>query len=66
MEDLSEIIGERPQREGNTMSFQVLFVALCAVIAVNILVVVIAIRNAYREERRIRHSQRVRAGFAPG
>jgi hypothetical protein len=48
------------------MSFQVLFAALCAVIAVNILVVVVAIRNAYREERRIRHSQRVRASFAQG
>ena len=48
------------------MSYHILFWMLCAVIAANILVVVIAIRNAYREERR-NTSPRVRTGFfAPG
>ncbi len=40
------------------MSFQILFAALCAVIAANILVAVIAIIRAYREEKRIRRSSR--------
>ena len=49
------------------MVYYILFWALCAVIAANMVVVVIAIRKAYREARRIRHvSQRVRTGFAPG
>jgi hypothetical protein len=37
------------------MNYQILFAALCAVIAANILVAVIAIIRAYREENRIRH-----------
>lgn len=57
---------ERPAGEGNMIYF-ILFLALCAVIAANILVVVIALRKAYREETRIRRvSQRVRTGFVPG
>ena len=49
------------------MIYFILFLALCAVIAANILVVVIALRKAYREETRIRRvSQRVRTGFVPG
>jgi hypothetical protein len=44
------------------MNYQILFAALCAVIAANILVAVIAIARAYREEKRIRRF----SGFAPG
>jgi hypothetical protein len=44
------------------MNYQILFAALCAVIAANILVAVIAITRAYREEKRIRRF----SGFAPG
>jgi hypothetical protein len=41
--------------------FQILFVALCGIIAANIVVVVIALTNHYREEK-----QRKRfSGFAP-
>jgi hypothetical protein len=43
------------------MNYQILFAALCAVIAANILVAVVAIIRAYREEKRIRHF----SGFAP-
>jgi len=42
------------------MSYQILFAALCAVIAANILVAVIAIIRAYREEKRSRRF----SGFA--
>jgi len=42
------------QREKH-MNYQILFAALCAVIAANILVAVIAIVRAYREENRIGH-----------
>jgi hypothetical protein len=44
------------------MTYQILFAALCAVIAANILVAVIAIIRAFREEKRIRRF----SGFAPG
>jgi hypothetical protein len=44
------------------MNYQILFAALCAVIAANILVAVIAIIRAFREEKRIRRF----SGFAPG
>ena len=37
------------------MSWEILFAMLCTVIAFNILVVFIAIRNAYRQERKTRH-----------
>ena len=51
------------------MSFQILLAALCAVIAVNLLVAVIAILRAYREEayREARRLQRPSSfpGFAP-
>ncbi|MGH6826969.1 hypothetical protein [Methyloceanibacter sp.] len=43
------------------MTYQILFAALCAVIAGNILVAVIAIIRAYREEKSIRRFSR----FAP-
>jgi hypothetical protein len=43
------------------MTYQMLFAALCAVIAANILVAAIAIIRAFREERSRRFS-----GFAPG
>jgi hypothetical protein len=52
---------EKAGKEGVSMMFQVLFVALCGVIAANMLVVVIALTNAYRDEKkRGRFS-----GFAP-
>jgi hypothetical protein len=44
------------------MSYQILFAGLCAVIAFNILVAIIAIMRAYREERRSRGF----SGFAQG
>jgi hypothetical protein len=44
------------------MNYQILFAGLCAVIAANILVAVIAIIRAYREEKRIRRF----SGFTPG
>ena len=43
------------------MTYQILFAGLCAVIAANILVAVIAIIRAYREEKNIRRFSR----FAP-
>jgi hypothetical protein len=43
------------------MNYQILFAALCALIAGHILVAVIAIIRAFREERTRRFS-----GFAPG
>jgi hypothetical protein len=51
------------------MSFQILLAALCAVIAANIFVAVIAILRAYREEAYL-EAQRFRrassfTGFAP-
>ena len=53
---------ERPA-EG-TMMYQILFLALSVVIAANILVVVIALSRAYREERR--PQPRRFSGFASG
>ena len=51
------------------MSFQILLAALCAVIAANLLVAVIAILRAYREEacREARRFRRASSftGFAP-
>jgi hypothetical protein len=49
------------------MSYQMFFAALCAVIAANVLVAVIAIIRAYREET-YREVKRIRrfSGFAPG
>jgi hypothetical protein len=44
------------------MNYHILFSALCAVIAANFLVAVIAIIRSYREEKRIRRF----SGFAPG
>jgi hypothetical protein len=44
------------------MNYHIHFSALCAVIAANILVAVIAIIRAYRDEKRIRRF----SGFAPG
>ena len=44
------------------MIYQILFLALCAVIAANLLVVAIAINKAYRQEKRARRF----SGFAPG
>jgi hypothetical protein len=44
------------------MNYQILFAGLSAVIAANILVAVIAIIRAYREEKRIRRF----SGFTPG
>jgi len=49
----------KDQRE---TTYQILFAGLCAVIAANILVAVIAIIRAYREEKRIRRF----SGFTPG
>ena len=43
------------------MSYQIVFAMLCAVIAANILVAIIAIIRAYREEKSIRRFSR----FAP-
>jgi hypothetical protein len=43
------------------MNYQILFAALCALIAGHILVAIIAIIRAFREERTRRFS-----GFAPG
>jgi len=43
------------------MSYQVLFAALCAVIASNIIVAIIAIVRSYRQEKRIPRF----SGFAP-
>src|SRR5262249_51534519 len=44
------------------MTYHTLFAALCAVLAANIIVAVIAIIKAYREEERVRRLSR----FAPG
>jgi len=44
------------------MTYHTLFAALCAVLAANIIVAVIAIIRAYREEKRVRRLSR----FAPG
>ena len=44
------------------MNYQILFAGLCAVIAANLLVAVIAIIRTYREEKRIRRF----SGFTPG
>jgi hypothetical protein len=44
------------------MSYQILSAGLCAVIAANVLVAVIAIIRAYREEKKSRRF----SGFAPG
>jgi hypothetical protein len=44
------------------MIYQILFLALCAALAANIVVVVIAIIRAYREEKRARRF----SGFDPG
>lgn len=61
----SERLVRAPQRETargkEHMTYQILFAALCAVIAGNILVAVIAIIRAYREEKSIRRFSR----FAP-
>ena len=46
------------------MMYQILFLALSVVIAANILVVVIALSRAYREERR--PQPRRFSGFASG
>jgi len=39
------------------MDYEILFTALCAVIAANILVAVIAIIRAFRKEKRVRRVQ---------
>ena len=44
------------------MIYQILFLGLSVVIAANILILVIALTRAYREERRGRRF----SGFAPG
>ena len=47
------------------MSYHILFCMLCAVIAANILVVVIAITKAYRDERIERRFGTFRSGWGP-
>jgi hypothetical protein len=54
--------GARKRPGGVSMSYQILFAMLCAVIAANVLVAVIAIVRAYRGEKRIRRF----SGYAPG
>jgi hypothetical protein len=56
------ILNEKVPQGGKPMSYQILFAGLCAVIAFNILVAIIAIMRAYREERRSRGF----SGFAQG
>lgn len=55
-------LNEKRARGKEHMTYQVLFATLCAVIAANILVAVIAIIRTFREEKRIRRF----SGFAPG
>ena len=56
----SEVLNKARRREH--MIYQILFLGLSVVIAANILIVVIALTRAYREERRGRRF----SGFAPG
>lgn len=42
------------------MTFHMLFWALCAVVAANVAVAIIAIAKAYREERRLAFPNRAR------
>jgi hypothetical protein len=51
----SQPLNGKKARGSNQMNYHALFAALCVAIAVNILVAVIAIIRAYREEKRIRH-----------
>ena len=52
MEGLFENLNEKDQRREH-MIYQILFLGLSVVIAANILVVVVALPRAYREERRV-------------
>jgi hypothetical protein len=45
------------------MTFHMLFWALCAVVAANVAVAVIAIAKAYRDERRLAFPNRARRGL---
>jgi len=58
---LSERLSTRKGQREYAMSYHILFAALCAVIAANVLVAGIAITRAYREEKRSRRF----VGFAP-
>jgi hypothetical protein len=59
----SEALSEQRPEGETIMSIEMLFAALCAVIAANILVAVFAIIRAYREENRIRRSSRFATGL---
>jgi len=50
-------LSTRTRPEGKHMDYEILFTALCAVIAANILVAVIAIIRAFRKEKRVRRVQ---------
>jgi hypothetical protein len=45
------------------MTFHMMFWALCAVVAANVVVAVIAIAKAYRDERRLVFPNRARRGL---
>jgi hypothetical protein len=51
------------RKEGIVMTFHMLFWALCAVVAANVAVAVIAIAKAYRDERRLAFPNRARRGL---
>ena len=51
------------RKEGIVMTFHMMFWALCAVVAANVAVAIIAIAKAYRDERRLVFPNRARRGL---